>query len=136
MAGAKRRSVSHPPLTPDPKPEARPQERSGEAVATTTDNPAGCFLRLYWMGIGNFALIITAVLAGRQAAPSLLDGIYVLVALSLILARYVDVSRFGGQTTNGDPATLRDWRRHVAILVPVAAALWWAARFAHAQKWL
>ena len=135
MAGGARRSVPISPKTTETEPRAKPGGPPPAPATGGTENPAGCALRLYWMGLGNFALVIGAVLAARRAAPSALDAVYALVVASLIAARFVDITRFGGQTTEGDPASLAHWRRHAAVLVPVAAALWWLARLAHARGW-
>lgn len=137
MADRTRRSVprspentkipaGHRPVTP---PSAPPETPASES-------PMGCLLRLYWMGFGNMALVICAVLAARRPAPSLLDGVYVFIVCSLVVARYVDISRFNGGTVDGDPATMAHWRRHAVALVPVAAAIWLGTRFVHARGWL
>jgi hypothetical protein len=73
------------------------------------------------------------VFAARRTAPSPLDALYVGLVVLLILARYMDITRCHGQTTDGGPATLAHWRRYVLGLIPVTAGLWALMRFAHAR---
>ena len=92
---------------------------------TRSDSVLGLFLRLYWIMVGNAALAITATLPvayPRLPAAPLLAA-YALCAVSLIAARYVDIRYCGGQTVDGTPADLGDWKRYVAILLPVALLL-------------
>jgi len=48
----------------------------------------------------------------------------------------VDISRLGGQTVFGQPATLRDWRRYVLMLGAISLAIWGLAHAAAHFKWL
>jgi hypothetical protein len=41
-----------------------------------------------------------------------------------ILARYLDIAYFHGETANGTPATMRDWRRYVVLLVLASLVIW------------
>lgn len=137
MADRSRRSVPHSPESTTIPAESRPGAPSSVHSEPPASAPlTGCVLRLFWMGLGNFALVICAVLAARRPAPSLLDGIYALIVVSLIIARYVDISRYRGETVDGDPASMSHWRRYVLALVPTAAAIWLFARFLHARGWL
>ncbi len=48
--------------------------------------------------------------------------IFWLIALGLILARYVDIRYLKGETTDNKPATLKHWRRY-SVIVLIAAGL-------------
>lgn len=99
----------------------------------------GCLsaiLRATWMAFGNLALFFCAIFAARRTAPSTLDYLYVAIVVALISIRYLDIARFHGQTTDGDPATMAHWRRYVLGLIPISAGLWALMRFAHTQGWL
>lgn len=91
---------------------------------------AGCLLRTYWLFGGPAALFI--LLASIfQKAPELLsfqDVGFVLVAASLIAARYVDVRHYKGQTGYGEPATLDHWRSYAVRATVICSGLWLAVR--------
>jgi hypothetical protein len=136
MAGRSRRPAQHSPDSTNTTAGVQPASpQSAPPETPASEGLGGCLLRLYWMGLGNLGLVICALLAGRRPAPSPLDGVYVAIVISVIVARYLDISRFGGGTVDGDPATMGHWRRHALGLVPVAVALWLGARFLHAQGW-
>ncbi|MFZ5831085.1 MAG: hypothetical protein ACOY3P_13420 [Planctomycetota bacterium] len=91
--------------------------------------PGGCFFRLFWMLLGNVLLILCALAIFQSAARSLsvADVLYWLVVAALPAARYVDITRYGGKTSDGRPATLTDFRRYAVAVVPVALLIWLAA---------
>lgn len=92
--------------------------------------------RVYWMAVGNALLFFCAIYAAKRPAPSALDALYAGLVLVLILVRFVDITRLGGQTADGHPATTAHWRRYTLVLVPVAAAVWIGVRFAHGRGWM
>ena len=94
-----------------------------------TDSISGCFLRIYWMILGSFALFIcAAIIANKHVSAyftlSAVDAVYWAFALTAGLARLIDVRWFKGQTSMGKPATMKDVVRYEAILTVVAVALW------------
>jgi len=50
--------------------------------------------------------------------------IFWLVALALILARYIDIRYLKGETADNKPATLKHWRRYSVILLIAAGLLY------------
>lgn len=92
---------------------------------TRRDSVLGLFLRLYWIMIGNAALVIGAALpVAYPRLPTVpLVAAYALVVVTLIAARYIDIRSCGGQTVDGTPADMGHWRRYVMILLPVALLL-------------
>jgi hypothetical protein len=103
------------------------------ADGRTTDSVLGLFLRLYWMMLGNGVVVIAAVfpLAYQQMPTALPLAGFGCGVVSLIAARFVDIRYCGGQTVDGAPASLDDWKRYVRILVPSALLLLgvvWGAR--------
>ncbi len=93
---------------------------------------AGLLARLYWM-IGGSALIalLTLSIAFEEGSTlSLRDVAYWVVVATMAAVRWVDVRRLGGQTTEGAPATLADWRRYTAGLAVICLAVWLAAHAA------
>ncbi|MBK8164883.1 MAG: hypothetical protein IPK64_02845 [bacterium] len=113
---------------------------SGNAHQPATSPPqTGCLAalaRVYWMAVGNVFLFFCAFYAAKRPAPSALDGLYVGLVVLLLVVRFVDIARLGGQTSEGQPATLAHWRRYALGLVPVAAVVWLGVRYAHGRGWM
>jgi hypothetical protein len=91
-----------------------------------SDPLLGCVLRLAWMGGLPAVLFFSALFLadGRTIAgipPTLILAATVTLAVEV---RWVDVVVAKGQTAEGQPATLRDWRRYAVILTATAAGLW------------
>jgi hypothetical protein len=91
-------------------------------------NPAGCLTRIFWMMIGNCALLLAAVSVQRSAGWSIADAALWLIVGLLIGARYLDIVRFKGTTADGAPATMAHLKRYVLLVLVAGAALWGAAR--------
>ena len=89
----------------------------------------GLALRLLWMGFGNLALMVLAILIWQDKIPffSVHDLLVGLVVVLLIVCRYIDISYFHGGTSYGEPATMKHWRRYVVWLVLISLAMWAAA---------
>jgi len=89
----------------------------------------GCLpviVRLFWIGLGNFGLFALALMIGqsKQSLFSRYDVLFGSLVVLCILVRYLDIAYFHGDTADGTPATLQDWRRYVAMLVLASLALW------------
>jgi hypothetical protein len=80
------------------------------------------------MGLGNIVLAMAALSTYRSAGWSIADLAFWFIVGLLIGARYIDIVRYQGTTADGEPATMAHFKRHVAILLVVAAALWAVAR--------
>jgi hypothetical protein len=76
------------------------------------------------MAAGNVGLLALAWLICQRHRFSLLDAAYWAVVAVLAGARYADITRFGGTTVEGAPATMRDFRRYAVGLLLAGAALW------------
>jgi hypothetical protein len=115
------------------------KRNAAPSAQQSPQKPVGCLsalVRAFWMAFGNLALVFCAMFAARRPAPSPLDMAYVGLVIALMVVRHLDITRFQGQTTEGEPATLAHWRRYCLLLVPIAAALWAFMRFAQARNWL
>ncbi len=82
---------------------SEPQQKTGCLAALA---------RVYWMAVGNVLLFVCAIYAARHEPPSALDGLYAVLVALLLVVRFVDITRLGGQTSEGHPATLAHWRRY------------------------
>lgn len=94
--------------------------------------PGGCLIRLFWMVAGNFALVLTAVRIGQDHTGLSLTGfdfLYWAIAISLPLARYVDIRFLHGQTADSRPATMADWQRYAAAMLGASLLLWLGTHF-------
>jgi len=93
---------------------------------TETISGKALLTRLAWMLFGNLALLAcAAVIARDDLAPlSLLSGLFWAIVGGLIGLRYVDITRYAGQTSKGEPATLRDWKRYSVGLATASLAIW------------
>lgn len=105
----------------------RPDERPSSVEYTPQiqyDHMQGCLLRLFWTAVGNLALLALIYSISTRQGFSLLDAVYWLVVAALATARYLEITRYRGQTLEGTPATLKHFRRYALWLGVVALALW------------
>ncbi len=95
------------------------------AAPEKTNTPfAGCFCRLIWMLVGIVALLFLGIEIVRRPGFSGVDAAAGAVVAGMILARFVDVRYLNGQTADGKPATMADWRRYSVRLAALALVLW------------
>jgi len=94
-----------------------------------TQGGAGTALRVYWMLLGNFALVLMAghIAVNEGGRLTAADAVYGGLLVALILARVLDVTRFEGQTTDGGRATVADLRRFAVLALLGYGALLGAA---------
>jgi len=94
------------------------------------DANTGALLRLGWMLGGNILLLIVGltIFMGPPWTITFKDALFWAVVALVILVRYVDVTRFAGQTADGKPATRRDFVRYALGLVTSSAAIWTLAQ--------
>jgi hypothetical protein len=76
------------------------------------------------MGFGNLSLLMLGLLIIEENRFSTLDFIYWAIVVALGVARLVDISRFQGRTIEGEPATMRHFRRYAWRLPLIAAGFW------------
>lgn len=93
--------------------------------------PAGCLLRLVWTLVGNSIVYLALITIAVKAVPlpSFLDAVVWVTTGLMLLARWLDITRFNGRTVSDEPATLGHWRRYVALLVGVTLGAWLFARW-------
>lgn len=123
---------------PDDHAKSRQTEENPPADEQGNDdqqayNPAtGCLLRVFWIMVGNLALLFCAVYIAQNATRlvGVADAVYWAIIGSLLAARYVDIRHFQGRTAEGEPASMAHWRRYAGLLVAVSAGLWLAAHLA------
>jgi hypothetical protein len=99
-------------------------DNSQNQSSSTEMGCAGLILRLLWFIAGHLALVVFALLVAQRGRFSFLDLGYWLTIVFILAVRWVDVTRFGGQTSQGEPATLRDWGRHLVLLTLTGGGVW------------
>ncbi len=97
-----------------------------KSEATECSSPTGCFLRLFWMMIGNAALLICAfgIVQHRSSMVSMADAFYWAVVGCLLAVRYADIQYFDGLTAEGEPASMVHWRRYATIVGVISVVFW------------
>jgi hypothetical protein len=101
----------------------------------TTDSPGitpesqrqgclGTILRITWILPGNVVLLFLLVLIVQRKGFTLFDPIFWAALAALVLVRYVDVKFLKGQTSNAEPATMRDWRKYLVRLLGIGGGGW------------
>lgn len=87
---------------------------------------AGSVARVYWMLAGNAALSLLAigiVQHGRERTW-VTDAAFWATFASLLLVRYVDITRLRGTTASGEPASIGDWYRYAGGLLLLSLTVW------------
>jgi len=102
------------------------------------DSSSGCLIRFAWMAVANMAIFFAAMNVMQAPAMSVSWGDWAIIAAVLlsVVARYLDIRFFAGETADGDPATMTDWRRHIVLIVVVGAAALAVAHAIAAAGWL
>lgn len=87
-------------------------------------------VRFYWLFLGNVTLffLLIFILEKRPRLFSGYDAAYAANLVLLLVLRYVDIRLLHGETGDGRPATLSDWRRHALLVLTVGLAAWGLAR--------
>jgi hypothetical protein len=85
-------------------------------------------LRVVWMILGHAAILIlaTIIIADSQGTFTWRDIAIACVAMVVIGARYLDISRYHGETADGAPATMTDFKRY-AMKVAIGTPVVWGA---------
>lgn len=114
------------------KPTVAPPGQPGggpEAPSPKQSGVCGCLARVFWMLLGNVALVFCAVFIARGTAGflSAADIVFWIAVAAMLAVRYVDIARLGGSTVTGKPAELRDWPRYAGVVSAYSLGLWLAA---------
>jgi hypothetical protein len=83
-------------------------------------------VRLSWVFAGPVVLVgyLAWLLRSDVAATAPASLLFWAVVGLLVLARFVDVTHFRGETSTGTKATLADAKRFAATVVGLSAAAW------------
>ena len=94
---------------------------------------AGCLIQLAWSlgGFGVLVVLSVTIMRGPPWTLTVKDVLYWAAVLGMIAARHIDVVRYHGRTTTGEPATARDVRLYAVGLLIGAGFLWCLAQAFH-----
>jgi hypothetical protein len=95
------------------------------------DTITSVFLRIYWMILGYIPFLVGAkfILKNKQDLFSIGDIILIATTFLVLIARFVDIKFFKGETKDGAPATMKDFSFYSIILIVVTIALWLSLHF-------
>ena len=90
----------------------------------------GLLARLYWLILGNALplFLLVFIFEKRPPLPSLIDAAYLVLVVSLIIVRYIDIRFLNGNTGEGKPATMTNWRRYALLVGALGVGAWLLVR--------
>ena len=90
------------------------------------DSILSLFLRIFWTLLGNLVVFITALLIIQHKGKMFYsaDIVFWCMVAAVSLARFLDIKLYGGLTDDGKPVSMAHWRKHTAILLALATAVW------------
>jgi hypothetical protein len=91
-------------------------------------DPLGCLPRILWMMMGPLGLLLAELKVYVSAGWTVADVVVWLLIGLLIGARYIDIVRFKGTTTDGAPATMAHFKSYVLLVLLAGTAMWAVAR--------
>lgn len=102
----------------------------GPEVQSTADQPAlGYFIRVFWMAFGNVALFFAWLNVAGSNRIGAADVVYGALTLSLLFARWIDITKLNGMTIRTMPATHAHLRRYCVALLGIAITGWALGRW-------
>lgn len=112
-------------MTPPTHPPQQGPDQQEQPPAPASELGAGCLLRVYWMMAGNALAAFAAYqIAQTGGLLSFVDVFFWASVLSLIAVRYVDIRALNGRTSEGQPASMSDWRAYALRVAAISAAVW------------
>lgn len=87
--------------------------------------------RVTWLFFGPIVLlgVTYGIVSAGAGWLTGFDLAFAIVAALMLFGRWVDQRAGSATTATGEPATAADFRRYLAIAVPLIAAVWLAANF-------
>jgi hypothetical protein len=88
------------------------------------------FLRLFWMLVGNAVIVLTALVVARMPpwTFSWRDVIYAVAVVGLVWSRWIDATRYGGTSAQGEEMTRPMLMRWIAVALALTTGLWLLAQ--------
>jgi len=107
-------------------------EHSPQTVDKQSAAP-GVMARLWWMLLGNAILAFSLIFIYENKGGFFhaADWVFWITVATLVVARYLDIRFFHGQTATGAPASMRHWVKYVVLLLALSATVWALAHAAN-----
>lgn len=88
-------------------------------------------MRVYWLVIGHLLIFSfgVAILMNHLQNNLLINCCFWVSVVLCPIARWVDIKRYKGQTSEGEPATMQHWKKYTLFVVGYAVPLWIAVQF-------
>jgi len=120
--------MAHPPETKVSTPSVEKNPNDGKSMVA----------RLIWMMGGGIVLVfcLFSIAGKRESVFCTTDVVFWCVAALMIAARYADVRYFGGATSEGEPATMRDFAWYSLFLIIASACAWALGHFVSHLGWM
>lgn len=93
----------------------------------------GMLVRLGWMVGGTLTMLVAGFVIVSRPTWTIggADAAFWAGALLAIVLRYLDVTRYGGDTSRGEPATMGHFTRYAIGVVGIGLAYWTMAQSVH-----
>lgn len=87
------------------------------------------FGRLFWMIVGPLALVLATyfIVCSGSGWTTAADLMFFVTLGGMILGRWLEFLGGSPETSTGEPATARDLRRYIFMLVVIGPIVWAAA---------
>ena len=94
---------------------------------TKQSSGSAFLIRLHWIFGGNVILffLVIFIIDKHLKFPSWHDLAYWVTVITLLAARYIDIHYMQGETAEGKPASMSDFRTYTLITL-IASSLAWA----------
>ncbi|HYF51382.1 MAG TPA: hypothetical protein VEJ63_18350 [Planctomycetota bacterium] len=91
-------------------------------------SPYGCFVRVYWLILGNALIAFSAlfIFMKREGILSPVNLVFWSGVIAVIIFRLIDIQYFAGTTSKGEPANMAVFRKYAMTVVVICALLWGA----------
>jgi len=98
--------------------------------SSSTTSLSALMVRLYWLIFGNLLLAFMGMMILLDGGGGLFwaDAAFAGGAALLLAARWFDVTRLGGLTSEGEPASREHLKRYVVMTLVVSGVAWGAVR--------
>ncbi len=103
---------------PSPQPPAEPESRRGCLPV---------LFRLTWI-FGGIAIIYCALFVAQAKGGIAADILLWVLALAIILVRFIDIKFLKGETRDNRQATMKDWRRYALMMLALSGILYALAK--------
>jgi hypothetical protein len=85
---------------------------------------ASLFLRIFWMILGPVLVFALSGLIAQRGGYSIVDVWFAAVVAIVLFARLLDIRKFAGETSGGEPATMSHFWGYSLKLLMAATGVW------------